>query len=430
MPPCPAPGVLRWAVDVREWAMEGGVEGEEASFLLNLLDDAERESAVRYVQPVDQRRAIASRLLTRRAASICLGISYDDVDIKRTKGKKPFCANQHRDLPSDGSLDNFNFNVSHEGDLVILAAEGRACVCGVDVAAPQQVRQMRRNTKSFEEFAKNFDRVFTAEEWRKVHNAGPHDDDKEDAFRRHWSCKEAFVKARGDGLGFDLGRCSFRFQNHDAEGPGGGDEHEFYACSLLVDGEPRSDWMLYSHRLPDGHYCTVARGPVRDIIDAWGEFTATLRRHTFDDEEWNEALTAPSPPFQIITIADLVPPSLRVLYVAAGGTSTPTGLVDKQEAWHRARRSSSYDLTAWEAAQASPSPPKPSPPPAEAPDALREPQPEQRIAAIEEEMAELQRMRAEVIEGGSMEEKAEVNSWFPEKMQALRKEKLSLRKLL
>lgn len=33
---------------------------------------------------------------------------------------------------------NFNFNVSHEGDYVVLASEP-LCICGIDVAAPQQV---------------------------------------------------------------------------------------------------------------------------------------------------------------------------------------------------------------------------------------------------------------------------------------------------
>ena len=344
------PGTLRWTVDVSAWNPLGLLEGPECSFLLSLLDDDERASAIRYVQPPDQKRAIISRLLAKRASNVCLGIEFSNVVIRRTKGKKPFCANMHRDLPSDGSLDNFNFNASHEGDLVVLAAEGRACVVGVDCAAPQQIRQMRRNTKSFEEFAKNFDNVFTAEEWSKVHGAGPRDDQKEDKFRLHWSCKEAFVKARGDGLGFDLGRCSFRCDEVQLEDGGAADEDDrFFQCRLLVDGVQRDDWMLFSHRLKDGHYCTIARGPPSDIIDAWGEFTTTLRRLHFDQDEWLEAITAPSPPFQAITVADLVPKNLRQMYEEAGGTEKPTGIVDVVEAWHRARRSSSYDLASWEA---------------------------------------------------------------------------------
>ena len=44
----------------------------------------------------------------------------------RTKGGKPFEASG---LPRPPSRANFNFNVSHEGDWVVLASEP-LCVCG------------------------------------------------------------------------------------------------------------------------------------------------------------------------------------------------------------------------------------------------------------------------------------------------------------
>jgi 4'-phosphopantetheinyl transferase len=38
---------------------------------------------------------------------------------------------------------NFNFNVSHEGEFVVLASEP-VCIVGVDVAAPGQLRNRNR----------------------------------------------------------------------------------------------------------------------------------------------------------------------------------------------------------------------------------------------------------------------------------------------
>jgi 4'-phosphopantetheinyl transferase len=55
----------------------------------------------------------------------------------RTKGSKPFLANLPNPRPP--GIPNFNFNVSHEGSFVALAAEP-VCICGVDVAAPYQLR--------------------------------------------------------------------------------------------------------------------------------------------------------------------------------------------------------------------------------------------------------------------------------------------------
>lgn len=42
----------------------------------------------------------------------CLGLKWDRIEIKRTKGRKPFVSNAQK--PSH--MPNFNFNVSHEGD--------------------------------------------------------------------------------------------------------------------------------------------------------------------------------------------------------------------------------------------------------------------------------------------------------------------------
>ena len=48
-------------------------------------------------------------------------------------------------------------------------------------------------------------------------------------------------------------------------------------------------------------------------------FSATWRRVDFTDEEWAEAVDAPSPPFSTITVSDLVPEHLRGDFEEAGG---------------------------------------------------------------------------------------------------------------
>jgi hypothetical protein len=110
---------------------------------------------------------------------------------------------------------------------VVLAAEP-VCICGVDVAAPQQVR--RSQQEPLEAFFAHFERQFTPAEvvfqavrksdnlcqgshptargtstrshshapshgcndvqWRAIRGTGPGDDGKAAAFRQHWSLKE------------------------------------------------------------------------------------------------------------------------------------------------------------------------------------------------------------------------------------------------
>ncbi len=59
----------------------------------------------------DQKRALVSRLLQRQCVAVALGIQWEKVLIKRTKGRKPFLINKGVDKIH---APNFNFNVSHE----------------------------------------------------------------------------------------------------------------------------------------------------------------------------------------------------------------------------------------------------------------------------------------------------------------------------
>lgn len=96
----------------------------------------ERGGVVRYRKEDDRKRSLLSKLMQRRVASLVLGVPFTEVEIRRTKGRKPYAVAPHGN-PSHAP--NFNFNVSHEGDWVVLASEGRL-LCGVDVAAPEELR--------------------------------------------------------------------------------------------------------------------------------------------------------------------------------------------------------------------------------------------------------------------------------------------------
>mmetsp|Transcript_156753 Transcript_156753/g.380718 ORF Transcript_156753/g.380718 Transcript_156753/m.380718 type:complete len:388 (-) Transcript_156753:123-1286(-) len=354
-------GRLRWAVNSTAWKPEGEANGKEFQFLVSLIrEPAEREAVSKFVRFVDQKRAVISRLLARRACAAVLGLSsFKDIEIARTKGKKPFL--RYPRPPQDRpDLGNFNFNVSHEGDWVVLASEP-LCVCGVDVAAPHD-----RRGKEFDVF-ETFKEQLTEEEWHVVEReaatavakrmakdapakispdwalevedfegTGLSSDHSNtvrplnqpegyQAFQCFWSAKEAFVKARGDGLGFELNRAEFKFERMQ--------NHLTYPATISIDGISAPMWRCFQQRLGENHWVTVARGPTTDVVDAQGEFTRTLQRPTatFANHVWKQELVKESPPFQEVPVGFLVPPDDLADYAATGGTLWPAPVKEVQD---------------------------------------------------------------------------------------------------
>merc|ERR1711972_796330 len=69
----------------------------------------------------DKKRAICSRLLIRQASASALGhTSFEELTIKRTKGRKPFLDSP---LPPEKEAPNWNANCSHEGSWVVCASK-------------------------------------------------------------------------------------------------------------------------------------------------------------------------------------------------------------------------------------------------------------------------------------------------------------------
>ena len=131
---------FRWIVNVATWRPADA----EFEFILTLLPPHERDAVRRFRRFDDRKRAVVSRLMQRACIMRACETSsegrwrrarFDSLDVRRTKGSKPF----HGARLGLTHAPNFNYNVSHEGDYVVLASETHAVV-GVDVAAPGQVR--------------------------------------------------------------------------------------------------------------------------------------------------------------------------------------------------------------------------------------------------------------------------------------------------
>ena len=149
-----------------------------------ILSLDERERSDKFHFPADRRRHIIGRALSRILIARCLGINAINVSFKCGARGKP-C------LASDPCKTSRKFNISHSGDYVLVAlAYGRDL--GVDI----------------ERIRKDFDpdviaeRFFSKCERRSL--AALPQSAKHNAFFACWTRKEAYVKARGDGLNLPL----------------------------------------------------------------------------------------------------------------------------------------------------------------------------------------------------------------------------------
>lgn len=165
-----------------------------------------------------------------KACSLACGIPAKDVHIQRTKGRKPFLSNPHG--PTSKLWPNFNYSVSHDGSFVSLVADPLRLV-GADVCSCQNRLLARSQSGSLastsyysvehvSQFLRKLERQFSTDEWALITAACPGTLAADTPVSMHtsvppacvtaqmelfsvlWSLKEAYVKARGDGIAFDL----------------------------------------------------------------------------------------------------------------------------------------------------------------------------------------------------------------------------------
>ena len=144
----------------------------------------ERERADRFHFPADRTRHIIGRAVSKILIAHGLGVTAADITFEFGARGKPY-------LASDPCKSSLKFNISHSGDYVVVAlAYGREL--GVDV-------ERMRTDFDPDGIAERF---FSKRE--RLNLAALPASAKHDAFFACWTRKEAYVKARGDGLNLPL----------------------------------------------------------------------------------------------------------------------------------------------------------------------------------------------------------------------------------
>jgi 4'-phosphopantetheinyl transferase len=177
------------AHDIHVWITRLGASPTRIQALSKILSPDERQRAERFHFQADRERHVVGRGLARILLGHLLGIGADEIQFRYNDFGKPSL------VPAQNIAD-FQFNLSHSGDLILLAVTaGRAI--GVDVEQIRQDTEVDAVAARFFSPRENVDlaSVFPAQ--------------RRDAFFSCWSRKEAFIKATGAGLfrclhGFDV----------------------------------------------------------------------------------------------------------------------------------------------------------------------------------------------------------------------------------
>lgn len=214
--------------EVHLWLATLEASSEQLTAYEQLLSCDERERAARFCFPRDRDRYVVGRGLLRVILARYLGIAPLELRFAYNAYGKP-------ELATEGGAQSLRFNLSHSHGLVLYAvARGREL--GVDI-------ERVRPEMATEAIARHF---FSPQEVRALMALPPHA--RTDAFFRCWTRKEAYLKARGEGLSLPLD--SFEVSLAPGEP----------AVLLRAPGPPQEcdRWSLRDVPVPRGYAAAIA----------------------------------------------------------------------------------------------------------------------------------------------------------------------------
>lgn len=229
---------LRWAFNFGLWKPTR----EEWLLASTCIQPEERERIGMFCFARDAKASMAGRLLLRKCLAELLATPYDEIRLGRSESNRPILTSP------DMRNCSFDFNVSHQGNYSVLAADNTSKV-GIDVMKIEY-----SGGKSLAEFFHLMRRQFTLREWQFIEQPGT-ERGMLTRFYRLWCLKESFVKAEGVGLSIDLQRLNFVCNT-----PWLREDSIVTDTVLFVDEGPLDDWRFEETLLDEKHcVCTAVQ---------------------------------------------------------------------------------------------------------------------------------------------------------------------------
>lgn len=227
---------VRWVFDCGNWFPSEN-DWSKASRSIQL---EEKERIGRFVFKRDAKRSIIGQLMIRKFLSEVTQVPWSQIKTIRDQNNKPII---------EGF--NLNFNISHDGDLVVLAGEENTIV-GIDI-----MRNCYKGGKSLSDFFRLMHRNFHVKEWAYI-NKGT-DIEKTNLFYRFWCLKESYVKAIGTGLTIDLRKICFLPKSELKKNV------ILSNTELFIDDKLMSDWSFHELLYDDYTVTVCIKGSVTPV---------------------------------------------------------------------------------------------------------------------------------------------------------------------
>lgn len=210
--------------EIHVWQVSLNLSDTDLALAWQWLDPSERERARRYRFEPDRRRFVAGRGQLRTLLGRYLAVSPGALSFSYNTYGKPRLARS--------GAEGLHFNVAHAADRALFAL-CRVSPIGIDLECIQPAVDLS-----------NLAQIYFAPEERAALQTLDSETQIQ-AFFRFWSCKEAYVKALGQG--FSLPMCSFAI----ALGP---------ASPRLLYSHDRApaNWQLYEPNIGSGFTAALA----------------------------------------------------------------------------------------------------------------------------------------------------------------------------
>ncbi|XP_054154902.1 L-aminoadipate-semialdehyde dehydrogenase-phosphopantetheinyl transferase-like [Oppia nitens] len=240
---------MRWFVNVSKWIPTQ----EEWLRAVRSVQSEELSRINQFVFRSDAMLSLVGRLLMRCCVHKCLkpSIEFQDIRFGRTTSGKPFVVSPVLDGNDDNNRPHFDLNVSHSGNYCVLASVDGSQRVGVDVMKIEYSGQ--RSGRPIDDFFRIMNRQFSGSEWQFINSCLSDDRQRLSRFIRLWTLKEAFVKADGQGIAFNLKRISF-----DCRTPELSSDSVTVDTVVRVDDQLLDNWIFEESLLDSDHCVCVA----------------------------------------------------------------------------------------------------------------------------------------------------------------------------